>query len=102
MPWSSPRGHAATDCVAAGRGDWDCRCRSLPEWGTCTLDEVPSMTLLARIGEDTPFIVESGGVFTARAAGILQLGPNDNTFEDNIASYHAIILAADPLSTEGQ
>jgi hypothetical protein len=92
MPWSAPEGHSTADCSAAGRGDWDCKCRTLPEWGTCTLDEVASMTLLGRIGEEgEAFIVGSGGFFRADAAGELFLGANDNTFTDNVGSYYAII-----------
>jgi hypothetical protein len=100
MPWSAPSGHPESDCIAAGRDDWDCRCRTLPEWGTCTMDEVASMTLLGRVGEDDPFIVRSGGFFTVRVAGELQLGPNDNTFDDNVAAYHAIVVVFDWLPGE--
>ncbi|MBN1312586.1 MAG: hypothetical protein JXB30_14315 [Anaerolineae bacterium] len=92
LPWSSPTGHSAADCAAAGRSDWDCRCRTLPEWGTCTLSEVPSMTLVGRIGGVQPFIVGAGGVFTAKVDGELELGPNDNYFDDNLATYHAIVV----------
>jgi hypothetical protein len=95
LPWSSPIGHSAADCSAAGRGDWDCRCRTLPEWGTCTLDEVPSMILVGQIGGVQPFVVGSGGMFTAKVDGELELGPNDNFFDDNLATYHAIIVVLD-------
>ena len=96
LPWSSPTGHTTQDCAAAGRGDWDCRCRTLPEWGTCSLTETTSMILLGRVGEDDqPFVVGSGGVFTARTAGVLYLGANDNFFEDNIGAYSALIQVVD-------
>lgn len=97
LPWSSPTGHTPQDCAAAGRGDWDCRCRTLPEWGTCTLTETTSMILLGRIGgeENQPFVVGSGGVFTASTDGTLYLGANDNFFEDNIGSYSALIQVID-------
>lgn len=93
LPWSSPTGHSPTDCAAAGRGDWDCRCRTLPDWGTCTLSGVDSMMLVGRVGGVQPFVVGSGGVFKARVDGELELGPNDNYFEDNLATYHAIVVA---------
>lgn len=97
LPWSSPTGHTPQDCAAAGRGDWDCRCRTLPEWGTCSLTETTSMILLGRIGgeENQPFVVGSGGVFTASTDGTLYLGANDNFFEDNIGSYSALIQVID-------
>jgi hypothetical protein len=96
MPWSTPAGHSPQDCAAIGRGDWDCRCRTLPEWGTCTLDEVASMTLLGRVGIDgQPFIVNTGGIFTATGDGNLYLGANDNFFEDNIGSYYAVVNMID-------
>jgi hypothetical protein len=54
------------------------------------------MVLVGRVGEDgTPFIVGSGGIFTTAADGALYLGPNDNTFEDNIGSYYALISVLD-------
>lgn len=94
MPWSAPEGHSVRDCAAAGRGDWDCKCRTLPDWGTCTVDEVASMTLLGRIGESgEPFIVGAGGFFTAKADGELFLGPNDNTFTDNVGAYYAFVIS---------
>ena len=95
MPWSTPVGHSAADCAAAGRGDWDCRCRSSAEWGTCTIDERESMIMVGRVGDGPPFVVASGGFFTAQTDGELFLGPNDNTFEDNVGSYYAIITAVD-------
>lgn len=91
MPWASPEGHSPADCASAGRGDWDCRCRTSAEWGTCTLEEGASMILLGRVGDDAPFIVGSGGVFTARVDGELWLGANDNTFTDNVGSFYAVI-----------
>jgi hypothetical protein len=99
MPWAAPGGHTTADCAAAGRGDWDCKCRSLPEWGTCTLDETASMTLMGSIEGGPAFVVGSGGVFTAPTAGELYLGANDNTFTDNVGSYHAIII---PILSEGK
>jgi hypothetical protein len=92
LPWSSPTGHSAADCAAAGRSDWDCRCRTLADWGTCTLNNMPSMELVGQVGGVQPFIVGAGGVFTARVDGELELGPNDNHFEDNLATYHAIVV----------
>lgn len=95
MPWSAPEGHSTADCAAAGRGDWDCRCRTSGEWGTCTLDEVESMRLVGRVGEEgEPFIVGAGGFFAAKTDGELFLGPNDNTFTDNVGAYYAIIAVA--------
>ncbi len=94
MPWSSPAGHPPSDCAAAGRTDWgDCKCRTLPEWGTCSLDGFATMALVARVGEGAPLLIGSGGVFTARNSGVLQLGPNDNTFEDNVGAFRAIVVA---------
>lgn len=95
MPWSTPVGHSSADCAAAGRTDWDCRCRSSSDWGQCTLDEVESMILVGQVGDGAPFIVGSGGFFTAASDGELFLGPNDNTFEDNVGSYFAIVTAVD-------
>jgi mannose-6-phosphate isomerase-like protein (cupin superfamily) len=92
MPWSAPEGHSTADCRAVGREDWDCRCRTLPEWGTCTVDELASMTLVGRVGEGEAFIVGAGGFFTADTTGTLFLGPNDNTFTDNVGAYQAIIV----------
>lgn len=95
MPWSAPEGHSTADCAAAGRGDWDCRCRTSDEWGTCTLDEVESMRLVGRVGEDgETFIVGAGGFFATKTDGELFLGPNDNTFTDNVGAYYAIIAVA--------
>jgi hypothetical protein len=100
MPWSTPVGHSSADCAAAGRTDWDCRCRSSAEWGQCTIDETESMVMVGRVGEDAAFIVGSGGFFTARSDGELFLGPNDNTFEDNVGSYFAIVTAVELDTTE--
>ena len=95
MPWTGAEGHSSSDCSQAGRGDWDCRCRSSNEWGICTMDETEVMLLLGRIGEDSsPFVVGSGGIFVADRDGELFLGPNDNTFEDNVGAYYVIISAA--------
>ncbi len=93
LPWASPAGHPPADCIAAGRDDWgDCKCRTLPKWGTCSMDETATMILLARVGDGEPFIVGAGGVFTAAESGVLQLGPNDNFFDDNVGSFHAIVI----------
>lgn len=95
MPWSAPEGHSTADCAAAGRGDWDCRCRTSGEWGTCTLDEVESMRMVGKVGDEgEPFIVGAGGFFAAMTDGELYLGPNDNTFTDNVGAYYAIIAVA--------
>lgn len=52
------------------------------------------MTLLGRIGESgEPFIVGAGGFFTAKADGELFLGPNDNTFTDNVGAYYAFVIS---------
>jgi|GEM_PF-6356266 len=91
MPWTGPAGHSSADCAEAGRTDWDCVCRSSAEWGTCTMDETPSMILVGRIGDGSPFVVSSGGTFTADSSGELYLGANDNTFTDNVGAYYVII-----------
>lgn len=94
MPWTGAAGHSAADCGAAGRGDWDCQCRTLPEWGTCTMDEVASMALMGRVGEEgAAFIVGAGGSYTATADGELFLGANDNTFTDNVGAYYVVVTA---------
>lgn len=96
MPWSAPEGHSTSDCAAAGRGDWDCKCRTLPEWGECTQDEIASMQLMGRIGEDGEvFTVGAGGFFATDTDGELFLGPNDNTFTDNVGAYYAVIIVND-------
>ncbi len=96
MPWTGPEGHSEADCAAAGRYDWgDCKCRTLPEWGTCTVDGLDCMQLVGSIDDGTPFSVGSGGFFTANTAGELMLGPNDNEFDDNVGAFHAIIVAVD-------
>ncbi|MEO1287051.1 MAG: hypothetical protein AAFV93_04730, partial [Chloroflexota bacterium] len=101
MPWTGPAGHSSSDCSAAGRDDWDCQCRSSAEWGTCTIDEVNSMLLVGRIGDDgTPFSIGAGGTFTASNSGELFLGANDNTFSDNVGSYYVIITAGSAESDE--
>ncbi|HEX2619160.1 MAG TPA: hypothetical protein VHL11_03405, partial [Phototrophicaceae bacterium] len=76
LPWSSPDGHSPADCSAAGRTDWDCKCRTLPEWGTCTIDELASMKMVGKIGDETPFEVGTGGIFVAESDGVLSLGTN--------------------------
>jgi hypothetical protein len=91
--WAAPQGHSAADCRASGRGDWDCRCRTLPEWGVCTISEAASMTLVGRVGADgRPFIIGAGGFFATNRDGELFLGPNDNKFDDNIGAYQAFIV----------
>ena len=40
-------------------------------------------------------LVTTGGVFTAPSAGVLQLGPNDSFFTDNVGAFHAIVLSVD-------
>ncbi len=96
MPWTGPQGHSEADCAAAGRDDWgDCKCRTLPEWGQCTVDGLDCMRLVGRVGDGAPFAIGSGGFFTATTAGELMLGPNDNTFTDNVGAFHAIVIAID-------
>jgi hypothetical protein len=91
--WAAPQGHSAADCRASGRGDWDCRCRTLPEWGVCTISEGASMTMVGRVGADgRPFIIGAGGFFATNKDGELFLGPNDNKFDDNIGAYQAFIV----------
>lgn len=98
LPWATAEGLSSVDCAAAGRTEWDCGCRSDEAFGTCSLDEVPSMALVGRIGDGLPFVAGAGGVFRAQVEGELFLGVNDNTFSDNNGTYYVyidVILSVD-------
>ena len=51
----------------------------------------PCWSLIARIGNGTPFAVGPSLKFTATAAGVLYLGVNDNNFADNSGSWKVSI-----------
>ena len=91
LPWSVAEGLSRIDCAAFGRSDWDCACRRVAEFGSCTVDSLASMKLLGRVGDSQPFVTGSGGIFRAQSAGEIFLGANDNTFEDNVGSFYVVI-----------
>lgn len=59
--------------------------------GDCPLMPGRYAALIGRVGDGEPFLIGAGGGFIANADGTLQLGYNDNTYEDNAGTYYAFV-----------
>lgn len=55
----------------------------IPSDETFPVTTAPVMSLIAGVGDNDPFLVGEGIVFTNDTAGILWFGANDDIFEDN-------------------
>lgn len=101
LQWTGAYGHIPEDCEEEFGEEWDCYCRSSNETTICTVNELPSMLLLGKVGEDgIPFPIGQIMTYTSNAKGTLYLGTNDNAFVDNAGAFYVIITREDDSTSD--